>query len=76
MPKGRTTSYHRTPIVMVFNTSTRKNGKKKMKVWKTRNIDEILDNSGPLSGVPDEAEILELAIGSRFIDKFKLKYKL
>jgi hypothetical protein len=31
------------PTVLVFKTSNRSNAKTKMKVYKTRNVDEIID---------------------------------
>jgi hypothetical protein len=59
---------------MVFKTSNRLNAKVKMKIWKNKNIDQVLEED--LVGVPKNAEILELAVGESFIKKYKLKYKL
>ena len=66
------------PTVLVFKTSNRSNAKTKMKVYKTRNVDEIIDSleEGKLPGVPKKAEILELALGDSFIEKYKKKYNL
>ena len=69
------------PTVLVFKTSNRSNAKTKMKVYKTKNIDEVLDGLevGKLPGVPSKItdnEILELSVGSSFIEKFKEKYVL
>jgi hypothetical protein len=49
-----------------------------MKVYKTRNVDEIIDGleGGNLPGVPKKAEVLELALGTSFIEKYKKKYVL
>jgi hypothetical protein len=49
-----------------------------MKVYKTRNVDEIIDGleEGNLPGVPKKAEILELALGNSFIERYKEKYVL
>ena len=62
------------PTVLVFKTSNRLNAK-------TKNIDEVLDGLevGNLPGVPSKItdnEILELSVGSSFIEKFKEKYVL
>jgi hypothetical protein len=46
----------------------------KMKIWKNKNIDQVQEEK--LAGVPQNAEILELAVGESFIQKYKLKYKL
>ncbi len=66
------------PTVLVFKTSNRSNAKTKMKVYKTKNIDEVIDGleEGNLPGVPKKAEILELALGNSFIEKYKKKYVL
>ena len=66
------------PTVLVFKTSNRSNAKTKMKVYKTRNVDEIMDalEEGKLPGVPKKAEVLELALGNSFIKKYKQQYSL
>ena len=49
-----------------------------MKVYKTRNVDEIIDGleEGNLPGVPKKAEVLELALGNSFVKKYKQQYSL
>ena len=66
------------PTVLVFKTSNRSNAKTKMKVYKTRNVDEIMNalEEGKLPGVPKKAEVLELALGNSFIKKYKQQYNL
>ena len=66
------------PTVLVFKTSNRLNAKTKMKVYKTRNVDEIIDGleEGKLPGVPKKAEVLELGLGKGMVKKYKLKYNL
>tara|TARA_B100000927_G_C16410527_1_gene447128 strand:- start:169 stop:396 length:228 start_codon:yes stop_codon:yes gene_type:complete len=66
------------PTVLVFKTSNRSNAKTKMKVYKTRNVDEVIDDleKEQLPGVPKKAEILELALGENFIQKYKQRYSL
>lgn len=63
------------PVVMVFKTSNRANAKTKMKVWNNTNIDYIITQD-KLPGVPDKAEILELGVGEKLIEKYRVKYKL
>ena len=70
--KGK--AYNKQPVVLVFKTSNRSNAKVKMKIWKNKNIDQVQEEK--LAGVPQNAEILELAVGESFIQKYKLKYKL
>ena len=66
------------PTVLVFKTSNRSNAKTKMKVYKTRNVDEIIDGleKGNLPGVPKKAEVLHLSIGESFVKTYKEKYVL
>jgi hypothetical protein len=71
---AREKAYPNSPVVMVFRTSNRSNAKVKMKVWKNKNIDQVQEEK--LAGVPENAEILELAVGIKFIEKYKTKYKL
>ena len=66
--------YGKSPVVMVFKTSNRSNAKTKIKVFR-KNIDYIL-KAKKLPGVPEKAEIVELAVGKSFIDKYKQKYNL
>ena len=66
------------PTVLVFKTSNRSNAKTKMKVYKTKNIDEVIDGleGGNLPGVPKKAEVLELALGNSFTKKYNQRYNL
>ena len=78
MPREKSYIY---PTVLVFKTSNRSNAKTKMKIYKTKNVDEIMEGLelGTLPGIPSKItdnEILELAVGSSFIKKYKEKYKL
>ena len=71
--KGK--AYNGQPVVMVFKTSERSNAKFKMKIWNNENIDYII-SAPTLPGVPDNAIILELAVGEGFINLFNQKYFL
>jgi hypothetical protein len=66
--------YGKEPVVMVFKTSNRSNAKTKIKVF-NKNIDYV-NNAKKLPGVPETAEILELAVGRSYINKYKKKYDL
>ena len=72
---ARNKSYN-NPTTIVFRTSNRKNAKVKIKTYKTKNIDEIMDalNNDSLSGVPSNAEILELGVGKIFPELYKQHY--
>ena len=75
MPREKSYVY---PTVLVFKTSNRSNAKTKMKVYKTRNVDEVIDDleRDKLPGVPSKSVILHLAIGKNFIKIYKEKYAL
>ena len=75
-PKIDQRLYHKNcPTVVVFKTSNRSNAKTKIKVWRNENIDWIITQD-KLAGVPSNAEILELGVGTSFIEEYKSKYKL
>ena len=66
--------YPKSPVVLVFKTSNRSNARTKMKIFKTKNVDHV--NEKKLPGVPENAVILELAVGDHFFEQYKRKYKL
>lgn len=74
MPRGRSSSYPKIPIVIVFATSNRSNAKIKMKVVRNRNIDELMDCNYIIPGIPKNRVIKEIGLGNIFIDKWKKKY--
>ena len=66
------------PTVLVFKTSNRSNAKTKMKIFKTRSVDDIIEDleKGKLPGVPPNAEILDIGLGKSFIKTYKKKHKM
>ena len=72
---ARNKSYN-YPTTIVFRTSNRKNAKVKIKTYKTKNVDEIMDalNGNSLPGVPSNVEILELGVGKLFPEMYKQQY--
>ena len=74
-PKIDQKPYGKHPVVMIFKTSNRSNAKTKIKVWNNENVDYI-NSTKKLPGVPEKAEILELGVGSSFINYYKEKYNL
>jgi hypothetical protein len=66
--------YHKQNVTIVFKTSDRSNARTKMKTFRNKSIDDIIDTKLP--GIPDAAVVLEIGIGSCFEEKYKLKYKL
>lgn len=74
MARGK--SYVDDPVVVVFKTSNRSNAQTKMKVFKNKNVDEVIDPKYKLPGIPEIAVWLEVGLGEIFIKKYQLKYKL
>jgi len=66
--------YHKDNVTIVFKTSTRSNAKTKMKTFRNKCIDDILDKKLP--GIPDNEVIVELGMGELFEQKWKTKYNL
>jgi hypothetical protein len=58
----------------VFKTSTRSNAKTKIKTFRNKSIDDVLEKKLP--GIPDNAVILEMGLGSLFEQQWRTKYKL
>ena len=62
------------PIVVVWKKSKHGRSKPKMKVFKTKHVDDILD--GKVAGIPKDAIYLEIGVGESFIETYKKKHKL
>ena len=62
------------PVVVVWKKSKHGRSKPKMKVFKTKHVDDILD--GKVSGIPKDAIYLEIGVGESFIETYKKKHKL
>jgi len=58
----------------VFKTSARSNAKTKIKTFRNKSIDDVLEKKLP--GIPDNAVILEMGLGSLFEQQWRTKYKL
>ena len=62
------------PVVVVWKASKHGRSKPKMKVFKTKHVDDILD--GKVAGIPKNAIYLEIGVGESFIETYKKKHKL
>jgi hypothetical protein len=67
--------YHKSTVTIVFKTSNRSNAKTKMKSFRNKTIDDILD-APKLIGIPDNAVILEVGLGKQLEEQYRKKYKL
>ena len=68
-------SYHKSTVSIVFKTSARSNANTKIKTFRNKSIDDILD-AKKLVGVPDKAIILEIGLGEQLEQQYRKKYKL
>lgn len=68
-------SYHKDLVSIVFKTSNRSNANTKMKTYRNKSIDDILD-AAKLVGIPDKAVILELGMGEQLEKQYRKKYNL
>ena len=73
---ARSKSYVDDPVIVVFKTSNRSNAQTKMKIFKNKNVDEVIDPKYKLPGIPDAAVWLEVGVGEVFIQKYQSKYKI
>lgn len=62
------------PISVVYKTIYRKKEKYHLVVFEDILVDEIIDSNKRKPLIPNEAEIIEIGIGSSFEEKYKKKY--
>lgn len=67
--------YHKDTVSIVFKTSNRSNAKVKIKTFRNKSIDDILD-AKRIIGIPDNAVILEIGMGKMLEEQYRKKYKL
>ena len=67
--------YHKDTISIVFKTSNRSNAKTKIKTFRNKSIDDIVD-AKRIIGIPDNAVILEIGMGKQLEEHYRKKYKL
>ena len=66
---------NQAPVVLVWKASKHGRSKPKMKVFKTKHVDDVI---GPekLVGIPKDAIYLDVGVGVAFIEKYKKKHKI
>jgi len=64
-----------TPVAVAFATSNRSNAKHKVKVFKTKNIDDLLGANFIVPGISEKAIIKEVVVGKALSEKLVKKYK-
>ena len=65
---------NQAPVVVVWKASKHGRSKPKMKVFKTKHVDDVLTKK--MHGIPEYAIILDVGVGKSFIETYKKKHKL
>jgi hypothetical protein len=73
---ARSSERLKASIGVVFTPSTRVNSKIKIKVFKNKTIDELLDCDFVTPGIPEKADIKEVVIGDKLVEDLFKKYKI
>ena len=67
---------NKTLDVVVVHKGPRKNSKIKLEIFENTRVDDIISSTKRKPLIPKENEILDLGVGSSFVEKYKHKYKL
>ena len=73
---ARSSERLKSSVGVVFTTSTQANPKYKIKVFKNKTVDELLDCNFETPGIPLKADIKEVGIGDKLINSLISKYKI
>lgn len=73
---ARSSEKLKSSVGVVFTTSIQANPKYKIKVFKNKTVDELLDCNFETPGIPLKADIKEVVIGDRLINNLISKYKI
>jgi hypothetical protein len=73
---ARSSERLKAPVGVVFATSTQANPKHKIKIFRNKTVDELLDCNFETPGIPLKADIKEVVIGDNLINMMKTKYKI
>jgi hypothetical protein len=66
----------KTDVFLVYKNSKRANAKVRMKRYRHKAIDEILEATNRRLHIPEKSVILEIGFGKSFERRYKKKYKL
>jgi len=71
---ARQTDKLRLPIAVAFATSDRSNARTKVKVFKNKEIDDLINVNFVVPGIPAKAVIKEVVVGKELVKKLVKKY--
>lgn len=72
---ARTSEKLNAPVGVAFATSNRSNARTKIKVFKNKQVDDLLDVNFDVPGIPSKAIIKEMVVGAALIERLREKYK-
>ena len=73
---ARSSERLKSSVGVVFTTSTQSNPKPKIKVFKNKPVDDLLDCNFDTPGIPLTADIKEVVVGDKLISNLITKYKI
>lgn len=73
---ARSSERLKSAVGVIFTTSTQSNPKCKIKIFKNKTVDELLDCNFETPGIPLKADIKEVVIGENLIKNLMVKYKI
>lgn len=73
---ARSSERLKSSVGVVFTTSTQSNPTHKIKIFKNKTVDELLDCNFETPGIPLKADIKEVVIGDKLINNLISKYKI
>ena len=65
---------NQAPVVVVWKASKHGRSKPKMKVFKTKHVDDVLTKK--MHGIPESAIILDVGVGKSFIERIRKNINL
>lgn len=73
-------TYLKVDLVVVFKNTSRANAKTRIKVFKNKHIDDLIESmTNPrkkMVGIPSTAVFLQIGTGNKFEKEWRGKYKL
>jgi hypothetical protein len=73
---ARTSEKLKAIVGVIFSTSNRSNSKIKLKTFKNKTIDDLIDCNFITPGIPEKANIKEVIIGENHIKYMAKKYNI
>jgi hypothetical protein len=73
---ARTSETLKAAVGVIFSTSNRSNSKFKLKIFRNKTVDDLIDCDFVTPGIPKSALIKEVIIGEDYIKQVAKKYNI